>query len=159
MNLYTNCFNGLDYYQINSKRDSNYTGCGGYGSWIYSKYKSDQLPTFIFNFNVITQDKINLIINFSKESCAGVLKLLLLSPNGRVIYSFVSKNKQFKDLYDFDNSKRKTNIIFNGVPGKYTLKYWAVGCEDCRHDIILNSINNIKSVNNCGMKLIKKKST
>jgi len=143
LNLYTKEFNGLNFYQINTKRNGELL---------------DMLPTYVFDINVKFEDRLNVTIDYTEEkACTGLLKLVLLAPNGRVIRSVKKiSDAIFHDLYAYERSKRNVNLKFNVVPGKYTMKYWAIACDDCYHTISVNSMNDIESVSGCGIRKYKK---
>lgn len=140
--VYNGSLHALNCYQINLKRERKY---------------NIQYPTFLFDINILEKDKINIVIDYpDKTTCSGLAKILLLSPSGRVIYSFILK-ADYDQLDAFNDSGKTVNIKFKASPGKYTLKYWANDCEDCYYNISIRSMtNNVDSVGCCGLRKKKK---
>lgn len=136
METYETKVNGLEYYQVNTKRNTKHCL---------------QLPTYLFDIHISEKDEIEIEIDYpEKEACHGLFKLLILAPNGRVIKSIKRiQDKEFSDMYDYENTKFNSKFIIDVVPGKYTLKYWAIDCDDCNHYVKVKSMNNQKSIVKC----------
>jgi hypothetical protein len=137
--IYTGEFNSYDCYQRNTKRDS---------KW------DEHYSTYLFDINVKCKDRLNIEIIHSEEKvCAGLLKLLLLAPNGRVLHSIKrTQDEQFHKMYTYNKSKTNVSINFNAAHGKYTIIYWAIAGEGHYHTINISSYNKRKSVSKCDIR-------
>ena len=161
--LYEQWVNGEEYYQINTKRDSRYSGLQISGR----NFHANQMGTYIFEIGVTKCDKIKIELYYPelqnsatgrgtdrgvyRDSCSGAIKILLLNPGGRVIRSWKIP-KSSGGFFAWELSKRNTSYVINATPGRYVLKYWGAVCDDCYHKISVSSMKAVKSIGKCEIK-------
>jgi hypothetical protein len=152
MNTYDNNFSTLQYYQVNTKKDSKY---------------NEQLPTSIFEICINKDDTLEITFMLTDDindtygyQCQGFAQFYLLNSDGRVLYSYKSKQgSDNKSITCFDLNvtktiplKRKIEIIKSVKKGKIVCKYWLCDCSDCYYNIKVVSLNKNNSIDNCYLK-------
>lgn len=106
--------------------------------------------TYLFHLDVLGVDEILCAFNTLNQTSIIVGRLIILSPNGRVVYRH-DNVKANKRKLQFNNYKSQFKFYLQ-QPGSYTIKYWMKAdnyFKDPHYNMTLMSKNSQVNHLNC----------